>query len=103
MKPAYKSERRGPHHDRGGSCGTATSFTRATIDLVIRDLLEHPGHWHTGCRLARFAPLQGMGAFQPRTGAQGLEITTRKAAAGTRAHFVACKSFLVALVSTHRR
>ena len=38
MKPAYKSERRGPRHDRGGSCGTATSFTRATIECALLDL-----------------------------------------------------------------
>ena len=38
VKPAYKSERRGPHHDRGGSCGTATSFTRATIECALLDL-----------------------------------------------------------------
>ena len=38
VKPAYKSERRGPHHDRGGSCGTATSFTPATIECALLDL-----------------------------------------------------------------
>ena len=101
MDPAFKSSCRDLHRHRGGSCGTATSFTRATIDLVIRDLLEDPCLWRQASHLLRFAPLQGMGAFQPRTGAQGLEITTRKAARGTCAHFVACKSFLVALVSTH--
>ena len=38
MKPAYKSERRGPHHDRGGSCGTATLFTRAALECELFDL-----------------------------------------------------------------
>ena len=92
MDPAFKSSRCDLHQHRDGSCGTATSFTRATIDLVIRDLLEDPGLWRQALHLLRFASLQGMGAFQPRTGAQGLEITTRKAAGGTRAHFVACDS-----------
>ena len=103
MDPVFKSSRCDLHQHRGGSCGTATSFTRATIDLAIRDLLSLTVSWRQASHLLRFAPLQGMGAFQPRTGAQGLEITTRKAARGTRAHFVACESFLVALVSTHRR
>ena len=35
--------------------------------------------------------------FLARAGAQGLTIATRKAAEGTRAHFVACDSFLLLL------
>ena len=88
MDPAFKSSRRDLHQHRGGSCGTATSFTRATIDLVIRDLLEDPGLWRQALHLLRFAALQGMGAFLARAGVDGLTIATRKAARGTRAHFV---------------
>ena len=49
----------------------------------------------------RAAAQKAARVFLARAGAQGLRIATRKAAEGTRAHFVACDSFLVALVSTH--
>ena len=40
VKPAYKSWRHGGHHGRGGSCGTATWFTRATIECALFDLAK---------------------------------------------------------------
>ena len=103
MDPAFKSSRRDLHQHRGGSCGTATSFTRAAIDLAIRHLLEITGQWREACHLQRCAALKGMGAFPARAGAQGLEITTRKAAEGTRAQFGAANLVTNALVQTYKR
>ena len=103
MGPAFKSSRRNLHQHRGGSCGTATSFTRATIDLVIRDLFELPVCWRQASHLKRFAARKAARVFQPRTGAQGLEITTRKAAGGTSAHFGAANLVRLALLLTHPR
>ena len=103
MDPSFKSSRRDLHQHRGGSCGTATSFTRATIDLVIRDLLEHPGHWHTGCRLKRCAARKAARVFLARAGVHGLTIATRKAAGGTSAHFGAANLVHLALLLTHPR
>ena len=102
MDPAFKSSRHDLHRHRGGSCGTATSFTRATTDLAIRDLLELPVSWRQAPHLKRFAARKAARVFQPRTGAQGLEITTRKAAEGTCAQFGACNLVRNALVSRHK-
>ena len=52
--------------------------------------------------LARCAARKAARVFLARAGAQGIRIATRKAAEGTRAHFVACDSFLVALVDAFR-
>ena len=99
VKHVYTSSRRDLHQNRGGSCGTATWFTREAVECALCDfpnteIME---------RLSGLARAAGKAArvFLPRAGAQGLGIATRKAAGGTRAHFVACDSFLVALVSTH--
>ena len=51
MDPAFKNSRRDLHQHRGGSCGTATSFTRATIDLAIQHLFELPVSWRQAYHL----------------------------------------------------
>ena len=100
MKHAYKSWRGGAHLNRGGSCGTATSFTRATIGLAIRHLLEIVVSGSEDV-LKRCAARKAARVFLARAGAQGLKIATRKAAEGTRAHFGAANIVHLALLSTH--
>ena len=38
VKRAYKSKRRDAHRNRGGSCWTATWFTRAAVECALCDL-----------------------------------------------------------------
>ena len=103
MKHVYKSSRCDLHQYRGGSCGTAAWFTLAAIDLAIRHLLEMIVPWREACHLKKFAARKAARVFLARAGAQGLEITTRKAAEGTRAQFGACNLVKNALVQTHKR
>ena len=55
------------------------------------------------CVFATRAARNGKHVFLTRTGARGLEITTRKAAEGTSAHVGACHLVFFALVLTHQR
>ena len=56
----------------------------------------------TPYRLTRRAALKGMRDFLTRAGVWGLEITTRKAAEGTRAHFCGQLSYLKMLRTAAR-
>ena len=63
----------------------------ALCDLRNIEIMERTGGL-AGCAARKAAHV-----FQARAGALGLGITTRKAAEGARAHFVACDSFWLLL------